>query len=374
MLCRLCQKEEIKPLFIIPNACPNISYLPTEPIEMEARDLPIWQCPKCGFVQLSEENKDCVEYDDYFMAASLSKQMQECQEQQAQVLKDISEMLRPQTSKVFEIGCGDGSFLRHLIDKGFIVSAIEPSKRFYEHAIKICPDIKNEYMSDNIQGAPYDIVVAREVLEHVYDFNTFLKQTFKIINNNSGLLMIQVPRLETAIDDCRMHTFFTDHVNYFSERTLSLALELNGFIVLDVKPYMGGEYTVAIARKRTLSEHNTGMTGWRIKIWKLKEYIDKNLSAGKKIVFWGAGGKGLSILSAIEAKPSKALSLVDCDVMKINRYTPVTNFLIQDSAKISEIKPDIIIILADAYRDEITKKIKNFNGVITYPGDLKCES
>lgn len=365
--CRLCNSNNSTVAFTINNSCPNISYLLKEKTSLNGINLNIYQCEDCGFIQLSEENKEHVDYEDYFMAASLSTQMQECQGKQVKRLKSFK-----QEAKVLEIGCGDGSFLKHLISAGFDSYGIEPSKRFYDFALKVTDRIKNEYLSEKHEESPFDIIVAREVLEHVYLFNSFLQNCYFLLKDD-GLIMIQVPRVETAINDIRLHTFFTDHVNYFSEETLIGVLLKNGFTVLQIQSDMDGEYTTAIARKTKNYPIRKLFDPWKDKVDKTKNYILSNLKNNKTIVLWGAGGKGLSILSAMHLSSdiSEKLSVVDCDPMKIGRYTPVTNFYIHNSDILKELNPDIIIILADAYKKEIRNKIiaMNISSIIVSPGD-----
>ena len=375
--CRLCNKQDIGELFTLDASCPDISHLPEKPTQMAARELKVYQCEECGLVQLAEL---CVNYDDYIMTATHSSQMKEYMENLAcsinyHVRSSNKKFDKENKPRLLEVGCGDGEFLEVLARNFFDVSAVEPSKTFFALASKKPYPVYNAYLTkDNPPpGAPYDVIVAREVLEHIFDFHDFLNAISEAIAPK-GTLVIQVPRLENAIENFMIQTFFTDHVNYFSEETLRKALELHGFRVEHCAKEMGGEYTVVYACKENVAIDKAIFQIWQSRINRLSSYIDSCIEKGDKVALWGAGGKGISNLAAMKLKPRPSLRLVDCDPHKIGRYTPVTNFLIEDSktileANISSDWPDVIIVLADAYRQEILKKIHDigYTGKIVLP-------
>lgn len=351
--CRLCHADAVTTIFVLQNSCPNISFLPTAPQTIDPIDLPVLQCGQCGFVQLDEKYQGNVDYSDYYMAATtISQQLQSCMKVQADLLTSF---LNKQ-DKILEVGCGDGTFLAILKQYPFMLTGLEPSKLFWNVAMTKHDIIYREVLTDSVAGGPFHAIVAREVLEHVADIHDFIRCCAANLYTD-GILFLQVPRFETIINYDRAQNFFTDHLNYFKEQDLKLLLSMHGFQVMVCREDMGGEFTVIVAYKHN---YHYGMDklffNWNRNLDKAR----KLLSQHNKIVFYGAGGKGLTLLSSLELKPSPRLRLVDDDDMKINRYTPVTNFLVEPSSIIPDYQPDAIIILAEAYTDEIKAKWSDY--------------
>jgi cyclopropane fatty-acyl-phospholipid synthase-like methyltransferase len=329
-----------------------------KPKQLESINLGIYKCDRCNFVQLSDDAPK-IDYDNYFMAVSYSENMKDCQRKQVSNLIELSKSSYGPT--LLEIGCGDGGFIKVLKETNkFEITGIEPSRRFYNHAKRIHNKIHNIYLSDYKEKVTYDVIVAREVLEHIIDFKSFLSETVSFLKEE-GLLMIQVPRLETMYNKNRFHMFFTDHVNYFSEETLSLALQLSGLSIIKIEEDLGGEFTTIYARKPFSYNWNDKYQNWEKNLCKLKDFIENSIKENKRIALWGAGGKGISAITFMDLSPNDNLILIDCDPEKIGRYTLVSNFLIQDSKIILRSQVDIVIILAEAYTKEIIKKLHGFN-------------
>lgn len=364
MRCRLCNSNNIRKIFSI-DSCPNISYLPKEPQIIKSIILDVYKCHDCKFIQLSK-TAPIIDYDNYFMAVSFSSKMQECHKKQTEnILKLIN---KDKTIDLLEIGCGDGGFISCLKQTNkFNITGIEPSKQFYDYAKQIHSNIHNLYLENFITNNKYDVIVAREVLEHIFDFHTFLSKIINLLNTN-GLLMIQIPCLETIYKYNRIHMFFSDHVNYFSKNTLSTVLQMHNLTILKTDKNMQEEYLTVYASKNIDNDWKQIHQIWINKLNQLKNIINKALKNNKKIILWGAGGKGLSALVAMKITPKENLFLVDCDKIKIGKYTQTTNLLINNSNIISTIKPDIVIILAEAYTTEIKEKLNKFN----YNGKVIC--
>jgi 2-polyprenyl-3-methyl-5-hydroxy-6-metoxy-1,4-benzoquinol methylase len=348
MKCRLCHADYVATSFVLAHSCPNISYLPPSPQNIAPIDLPIFQCQQCGFVQLDEKYQENVDYTDYFMSASASKQLQTCMRSQAGLLAGFLN----ENDKILEVGCGDGTFLGILKSYQFLLTGLEPSKPFFDVAITKHDVIYNRYLTDNVAGGPFHAIVAREVIEHVPQIHDFIANCRSNLRDD-GILFLQVPRYETIINYDRVQNFFADHLNYFKEQDLQLLLTMHGFEIIDCHEDMGGEFTVIIGYKK-----NHGYCMDRLyHYWQLHlEQAKQLLSQYQKVVLYGAGGKGVALLSALELQPNPNLRLVDDDIMKHDRFTPVTNFLIEPSSMITDYNPDAIIILAEAYIDEIKAK------------------
>lgn len=359
--CRLCRIGELQSYLELPKSLRNISKLFTQTELLAGTNdstinLTVYVCPACGFVQLGQR-LEMDFYETYIMTSTHSTKAQNTQRYQAL-------MLYQNTSggRVLDVGCGDGSFLQALKQVGFTdVRGLEPSDTFSQHVSKEFI-VYHEYLTAQTNLGPFDAVVSREVLEHVWDIHDFLEGIKRVLKPG-GQCLIEVPRLEKAIQDNRFYDFFTDHVNYFSQQTLILLLQMHGFEVDLITTGMDEEYNVVLCHSKQLVKQLEPVQPL------IKSILD--LSCDSKKVFWGTGGKGLSILGYIG---NYFDIIVDDDPHKIGLYTPVTHQLIQNPSELWDSHNDIglILISAMAYADEIIAKINahNYKGLIYVLGKV----
>jgi 2-polyprenyl-3-methyl-5-hydroxy-6-metoxy-1,4-benzoquinol methylase len=152
------------------------------------------------------------------------------------VLKQVLQQVRQYVpgGELLEIGCGRGDFLRISQCSGFSVSGCDI---FGGHI----PEVSGATLYDgtlsevNFPENAFDVVVMRNVLEHVFDPETELKEIRRILKPN-GYLYVKVPNVAFEYGlKCRLvfgreHTFDPPyHLNYFRPHSLKTILEKNGF-------------------------------------------------------------------------------------------------------------------------------------------------
>jgi SAM-dependent methyltransferase len=86
--------------------------------------------------------------------------------------------------KVMEIGCGEGGNLKPFLDLGCIVTGIDISPAKIENALKFYPEIeyssrvrfitKDIYLAADELTEEFDIVIMRDVIEHIHDQKRFM--------------------------------------------------------------------------------------------------------------------------------------------------------------------------------------------------------
>lgn len=350
--CRLCGSHDVQECLHINHVPRNIQRLfKAEELDQDRPiDLSVHRCASCGFVQIHPVLDDDY-YDDYLMTTSHSQQMQDFQWEQA---SDFVNRFGLAGKTVKEMGCGDGNYLVHLQKAGAVVSGIEPSEKFRALAIARGFAVESGYVSQDrlLDGAPFDGFVTRQVLEHVPNIHDFLQGIRRNLKPGAYGL-IEVPSLEKALEDRRYYDFFPDHVNYFSLRTLRVALEINGFEVLETRHGMFDEYNIAIVRNPVPDPLIAVQETVRILGEGIRGFIEQHKSQGGKVAIWGSGGKGLSVLAA--AGITEVDILVDGDPHKQGLYTPVSHLLVQSPEVLRTTKVDAVLITAMAYRNEIER-------------------
>ncbi len=366
--CRLCGEYGLELCLRLDNMPHDISRLLQESEIAQDRpiNLCVYACQSCGFVQLAQ-TLETTYYDDYLMTATHSPQMQEYQAQQANEFVDGFNL---RGKKIIEVGCGDGNFLNWIHKAGAQPSGIEPSARFRREAEKLPYPIHAGYAgrAHPIPGAPYDGFVTRQVLEHVPEPNDFLQGIRRsLVPGAAGL--VEVPSLEQALEGRRFYDFFPDHLNYFSARTLRMALERNGFQVHEVVRGMNGEYIVAYVTAQPVPDLSDVQTTVDLLASDIHGFLDRFGKDGKRVAIWGAGGKGLSLLAT--ARVRNVAYVIDSDPHKMGRFTPVSHLPVVGPETLRTSPVDAVIVTALAYREEILRQLRvelNFQGVIALLG------
>lgn len=367
--CRLCGATRLRVAMTLENVPRNIQRLPAD--RDIASDLPatlrVFQCVECQFVQLAEELETGY-YDEYLMTTSHSPQMRRYQCEQA-----IQFVTRFNLAgkRVVEVGCGDGNYLGYLLEAGATPIGLEPSEVGRRHTAARGFEALSGYVGREtiIQGSPYDGFVARQVLEHIADVNGFLQGVANSLKDGAAAL-IEVPRLEQALERERFYDFFADHLNYFSKTTLAHAMERNGFRIVDIYDGMGAEYHVALAVKVARPDLSALERASRSAAAALQSIVSDHSRRGKRVAAWGAGGKGNTILAVSRA--TDLAYVIDSDPVKQGRFTPVSHIRIVPPETLLHDPVDTVILTALAYRDEILAQLRDtlhFSGEVAILGE-----
>lgn len=146
-------------------------------------------------------------------------------------------------SRMLEIGCGSGSFLRKMSQIGWICSGIDISQFAVERSRKNMPTANISLSSlENYQSeSKFDLVAMSHVLEHFSDPLESLKKSFNLLSKG-GLIYIAVPNIDSL--EARIFGKYwigldlPRHMVHFSENVISKQLRICGFDVLSIRPAM----------------------------------------------------------------------------------------------------------------------------------------
>jgi SAM-dependent methyltransferase len=367
-ICRLCNFDGIEPAVQL-SGMPRWNHRLLHSHELATDrgiELTAHRCPSCGFVSVPMRLSDNY-YDDYVNVPSLSLQAQQFQIDQA---REFVERFALSGRRVLEIGCGDGFFLHSMRNVGAECFGIEPSSAQRELACTRGLSVEHGILSGmrRLVDAPFDAFVTRQVFEHIEDIRDFLL-TIRGNLRDGAVGLVEVPNLDKLVDEARFFDFIPEHINYFTSRSLRLALQLAGFEVLEVSPVQEGESLRALVRWQSLPEY--GLLARRA--GSLRDDVARFLSAcqgeGKKVAIWGAGGKGLSMMAVSDLSQVKLL--VDGDPGKVGLYAPVSHLRVSHPSELALQGIDAIIVMAPAYEKEIAKKLRvelAFSGQIILAG------
>ncbi len=151
--------------------------------------------------------------------------------------------------KVLDIGCRDGRIARHIINLGNTVTGFDVDAE----SLKLCPEgMKTEWhdLNEDWQkgyDGVFDVVLATEVIEHIYYPDRTLSRITHVLNPN-GMFIGSVPNAFNIKN--RIRLFFAQiqntplaeptHINHFSRQSLEVLL----------KKHFKEVYITGVARSR----------------------------------------------------------------------------------------------------------------------------
>jgi SAM-dependent methyltransferase len=246
--CPTCEGGALEPLFVavdVPTR--HVRRAGAEDAPGDFGSLAIVSCARCGHICnagfAEESTEDLYRVHPTTNAPVHQSMSRGLYEVAVDILGD-----RPGGMKILEIGCGTGALAKLLAEKAHHVDLIEPNLTLAETTLQT-PGIAllPGFFPRASTGKRYDIVVCRQVLEHVPEPLPFLAAIRDHLAPG-GTAYIEVP----SMDYIARHASFVDfhylHVHYFFRRNLTRLFARLGFRVLrrgDLKNGHDMGFTVA---------------------------------------------------------------------------------------------------------------------------------
>lgn len=314
----------------------------------------IYICERCSLVQLpKEESLNNSYYEDYLIDRKYSSFSNDYQKALAK--KFIADF-NLKNKSILEIACGDGFFAELLKKEGAKVVGIEPSEEGYRSTRKRGIKVIKSYVDDEMKlSEKFEAFTACQILEHITEPQKFLKIISKFLLPDAFGL-IEVPSFAKTFSEKRFNDFFPDHVAYYTPASLSYLLNSVGFRVIDIHESMNGEYISAIVQHvdKESNRLQNDFTDYRRKI---KKFFREQKN--KKIIAWGAGIRGISLLSYSGISPKLIRYCIDSDPSKHGLFLPGSHLEIVGPQILKNNNFDLVIITADLYTKEITSILRN---------------
>ncbi|MBU0636246.1 class I SAM-dependent methyltransferase [Candidatus Micrarchaeota archaeon] len=198
------------------------------------------QCPSCGAVLVHPlpKTSELVQYygSQYHQKPSLFFSFIQKNRQ------GRFSGLKP--GKLLDVGCGSGTFLEAMHQKGWLCNGTEFSdsaKRFLNPLQKKGIDIQYGQLLDlHFSQAPFDLITFWHVLEHLAEPQREIAFACKLLKKG-GILFMAVPNIDSisfSIWKCNwFHLDLPRHLTHFSPKNLSRILDQNGFEVIRISHF-----------------------------------------------------------------------------------------------------------------------------------------
>ena len=314
--------------------------------------LKLVQCKCCGLVQIPAEPVHY--YKKVIRAGGGSVTMVALRNQQ---YTDFVKQFNLHGKKILEVGCGKGEFLRIWknydvravgieFDQGAMTKAraeeLEVYKAFAENAETELPE------------APFDAFVQFNFLEHQPRPNEMLQCIYNNLTEE-GVGLVTVPSLEYILQN-GYYELIKDHIAYYSQETLKLLFQINGFEVINCCVINNDTHSITV-RKRKAADTNYWENSFETLKKELHDHVDSYTAKGKKVAVWGASHQGFTLISSLDLG-NKISYIIDSAPFKQGKYSPASHVPIVSRQHYFQQPVDSIVIMAPGYTDEIAEIIK----------------
>ena len=354
-------------------------------------------CGSCYLVQLQEFVSPQEIFSEYAYFSSYSTSWVEHAKRYAEMA--IARFGLGAQSKVMEIASNDGYLLQHFVAAGVPVLGIEPAANVAK--VAVAKGIPSEVRFFGRETARYvaehhgrpDLLLGNNVLAHVPDLNDFVAG-MKILLAPGGTITMEFPHLLQLMQHNQFDTIYHEHFSYFSFVAVSRVFAHHGLTIFDVQelPTHGGslrifarhteagpELTAAAKALRqreiddgfeTLERYSAFAAQVRHTKNELLRFLIDAKQAGKKVVGYGAPGKGNTLLNYCGIRTDYLDFTVDANPYKQGNATPGTRIPILAPEAIRAARPDYVLILPWNLRDEISRVagyIREWGGQFVVP-------
>lgn len=336
-------------------------------------DIELAFCPSCGLITNLAFDAGLVGYNpSYENSLHFSSVFQDFARGLAQRLIQTYG-IRGKT--VVEIGSGKGDFLTMVCEAGDN-DGIGYDPSYAEESFAHTTNARVRFVPALWDGrvASADLVCCRQVLEHVEDPNRMVADLHSALAGQSAVVYFEVPDAAYMLRTNAVYDVIYEHCSYFSAPPLSRLFSEAGFRVLRVGTSFGGQYLHLEATPHATGGDGDGDDAGTATLDELAGLVrsfDDHLrasvdawgrrltdlhAAGRDVVAWGAGSKGVTFLNMVAG--GKAVSrIVDVNPRKRGRFVPVSGQQVVAPADLVRSPPHTVIVMNPLYLEEIRAQL-----------------
>lgn len=376
MKCQLCAND--RPVeFLNLGMQPLANKYPRE-AEFDAEEffpLSIYFCPRCKNVQIGTVVSRERMFEDYYYLSSVN----------AGLVRHFEKLAKKLAGSQFivDIGSNDGILLKPLKELGVGAIGIEPSVNVSKIAndqglTTICSffdlataaEVKKKF-------GEADVIVASSVFTHLEDPHSFL-DTVRSLLAPKGRFIIEVEYIGNILRHIQFERFYLDRIFYYSLTSLKNLVEKHDMAIVDVEniePHGGSlQITIQVSKDAGAPSNNVAallkneaetLTAEKLDEFKLN--VDTQIAAFRDLLIsykksnlrvagYGAPARVSTICNYGKIGPSLIEFTVDDSPIKQNKFSPGTHIPIVTKAHLDAHKPDVIVVFAYEYFEDIRQK------------------
>ncbi len=376
LVCQSCEKPEAR-VFLELGEVPTNSMVLLDTKEKAVSypkgKLTLAFCESCGFIFNPDFDPALVDYSQsYESSQAFSPRFNEFAERLAKGLADEYDLA---DKTCVEIGCGGGDFLQQVELQGIkagigVDPAADPDHRVENSTTNL--SFIREFFAEEHGNLNPDFLCCRHTLEHVPDPAAFVRTVRRSLGEESSVpVFFEVPDTLRVLKEAAFWDVYYEHCSYFTPESMAALFEQEGFtgvrteldfddqyLLLHCKPARSTSHADSSkSYVRDLSEdveafsekYRAHIAGWS------KFLADAN-DAGKRVVVWGGGSKGVAFVNSV---PGGDLIdfIVDINPAKQSKFAAGTGHRIVGPDELRTAAPDVVLVMNPIYVDEISETL-----------------
>jgi hypothetical protein len=349
-------------------------------------DIALGFCPACGFISNVAFDPTLQEYSSGYEATqSFSPTFNAFAHRLARRLIDQYDL---HGKEIIEIGCGQGEFLTMLCElgdnRGVGFDPAYVGGRAEGRAQDQITFIRDFY-SERYADYHGDFFCCKMTLEHIQHTADFVGMVRRALGDQSNtIVFFQVPNVTRILQELAFWDIYYEHCSYFSLGALVRLFRKCGFDVINLAQEYDGQYLMIEARpgdgeggaslgqedvleqEDDLENLARDVAGFsekypgKLDAW--QRGLQRIRRAGRRVVIWGAGSKGVAFLTTLGIYDEIEYA-VDVNPHKRGTYMAGTGQEIVAPEFLEEYRPDVVIVMNPIYCDEIQQYLDRM-GVI----------
>ena len=385
--CRVCGAGDLKVVLDFGDVALADNFLTRAQIKSEEKyPLRLCICSDCKHVQIDEIIDPSILFEHYVWETGISTSIIKFA---AELYDNLVSRFEKRKPRVLEIACNDGSILSVFQKNGCDVLGVDPAKNIVDIAksrgVNALARFFNLETANHVlsEYGQKDIIIARNVLAHVSDLHGLMKGV-KVLLSDDGFASIEFPQLKTTYQELQYDQVFHEHIGFHSLDSVVKLCELHGLEVFDAEELWihGGSLRVFVQHDQGARDVNVSVDrllheeielglleesswfdfGERALAHRsaLKNEIERLIAEDKKVIVYGASGKGQSLLQFCDINNKLIECVIDKSQMKQGKYTPGTHIPIYPPSHIPKSGADVILLCAWNFADEIMEQEADF--------------
>lgn len=385
--CRLCGCKSLDGVIDFDNVPlgNNLQDTPEQALCAAAYPLQLNRCLNCGHFQLGHAvNPKLLYATNYTYLSGVGKSFVRHFEQNA--LWAVKKANLKVDDLVVDIGSNDGTCLKYFQQLGMRVCGVDPATLPVSIANqKGVPTLEAFFDAEIVNKiitkyGQAQYVTSHNVLAHVDNLRATFDGVYSLLADG-GWFGFEIGYFREVLANNLFDTVYHEHLDYHHASALAQHLTGLGFdiVELDVTSVQGGSLRLLLQKtgegrvhgkaRAFLDDERNGilndrdfLKGWvgtiKSRMHNFGKTVRDAASAGQTVVGYGAPTKATLLLRFAGIGSSNLQYVVEDNPHKVGRYLPGSAIPILSNKLLAEQQPDMIVILAWNFADDILKKLR----------------
>lgn len=344
------------------------------------------RCPHCTHVQLADRVAPELLYGHYLYVSSASSTLRAHLGSLAAAIAARVPAYAGAAS--LDIGCNDGTLAAHLQGHGFRACGIDPAENLAPLSRAKGIEVEVDYFHGGTARRLYDrhgpvrVMTATNSFPHIPELHSYLEGVALLLATD-GVFVIEAHYLLDLIEQCAFDTVYHEHCHFWRLEPMIELFARHGLEIFDCGrlPIHHGQLRVWVQHRgarlpsprvaaQLEAERKAGLHERAVydELARRASAIRRDLrvaldgfrAEGKRVAGYGAPAKASTLAAWCGLGPSDLMWIADRNELKQGRFTPGTHIPIVAPERIDSDQPDILLLLAWNFADEIQIQLAGY--------------